>query len=503
MIKSNIPKRLLIILLVLLIGVGVIVRSVETINKNYIFGFDHGREYLITREIVVEHHLRLIGESLGAGSAGIQGIFHGPGFYYFLAIPFILFNGDPYGGIVLMLLFGLAALLLVFLLGKKIFGASEGLVMTVLTALSPPLIAQSRAIWNSFPSTFFILLSFYFTYLINKNRLYVFPAAFFAGFVYNFEFAIAVPLTLSLVIYSLAFFKKKDLKAYLYLLLGFIFAYSPMILFEIRHNFMAVRGVINYFITPKNNESSLSFLQNQFDHLGSFIFNIADSFPNRDLLPSFTLLILISTGFVVLLKKEKRQDVKNFLYYLLILPIATFISFSFLRNAVYQYYLFHLVLVYIIIFSYILISSYRHRMYGIFAVFGVIFIMYSATSVPVFFKTFLYDIKDYGGDAKIKGKVDAIDYIYNDAKNKEFGLLVFSPPVYTYPYDYIMYWRGKEKYGYIPPAEKKKEFYLLMEVDPSKPWSYKGWLETVIKDGKVVNEIVLPSGIIIQKRVMQ
>ena len=113
----------------------------------------------------------------------------------------------------------------------------------------------------------------------------------------------------------------------------------------------------------------------------------------------------------------------------------------------------------------------------------------------------IFDLKDTGGIAKIKGKKDAIDYIYKDAGGKKFGLLVFSPPVYTYPYDYVIQWYGARKYGYIPYNEKKGLFYLLIEVDPEKPWSYKGWLETVVRDGKVINTVTLPSGFIVQKRI--
>ena len=48
------------------------------------------------------------------------------------------------------------------------------------------------------------------------------------------------------------------------------------------------------------------------------------------------------------------------------------------------------------------------------------------------------DYVDYGGASKIKGKIDALNYIYSDAKGKPFGLFVFSPPVYTYPYEYLI-----------------------------------------------------------------
>ncbi len=106
-----------------------------------------------------------------------------------------------------------------------------------------------------------------------------------------------------------------------------------------------------------------------------------------------------------------------------------------------------------------------------------------------------------GGKEKIKGKLGAIDYIYKDANGKQFGLLVFTPPVYTYAYDYLIWWHGMRRFGYTPDQEKKGTLYLLIEKDYSKPWSYEGWLETVVKAGEPVKEIKLPSGLIIQKHI--
>jgi hypothetical protein len=109
-------------------------------------------------------------------------------------------------------------------------------------------------------------------------------------------------------------------------------------------------------------------------------------------------------------------------------------------------------------------------------------------------------VVDYGGDAKIKGKIAALDYIYQDSSSKHFNLMIFTPPVYTYPYDYLLQWYGQQRYGFVPGNEKKGELYLLIEVDHAKPWSYKGWLETVIQTGDIEKTITLPSGIIIQRR---
>ena len=79
-------------------------------------------------------------------------------------------------------------------------------------------------------------------------------------------------------------------------------------------------------------------------------------------------------------------------------------------------------------------------------------------------------------------------------------MFIFSPPIYVYPYDYILWWHAKEKFGYVPDNIKAGTFYLLIEKDNDELW-YKGWLETVIKDGTVIWEKTLSSGFIVQKRI--
>ena len=108
----NTNKKILFIsAFLIIIFLSLFPRSIEVLNQNPIFGFDQGREYLAARNIVVNHKLILIGTELGAGSAGISGLFHGPIYYYLLTIPFILFNGNPAGGTWLMLFFGLSSIL--------------------------------------------------------------------------------------------------------------------------------------------------------------------------------------------------------------------------------------------------------------------------------------------------------------------------------------------------------------------------------------------------------
>lgn len=489
-------------LLVLLVFLSLFPRSVELFNQNPVFGFDQGRDYLAVKSIVVDHKLTLIGAELGAGSAGISGIFQGPGFFYLLAIPFILFNGNPAGGTVLMFALSVLAIIAGFLLGRKIFGKFWGFQIALLIAISPILISQARFVWNPHSPTLFILLTFYFLYLVieKKQKLFIFLTAFFAGFIYNLEFGVSIPLCFSLFLFSIYLFKFQ-FKKYLFLFLGFLVAFSPMIAFEARHRFLALTGLISYLSNPNKipGPSDISFIP---DHAKSFIFGLQDTFPgvNNFNLALVFWILLISLS-VYFLSKEKNEVLKKFLTFLLILIPGTFFIFYFLKNSVWTYYLTDLVLSYTILFTYLVFSSYRRKLYKL----NFILIITASILILIAFnssvRTTIYDYSDYGGTAKLKGKIDAIDYIYKDAKRTSFGVMVFTPPIYTYPYDYLFWWYGREKYNYVPYNDKRGLVYLLIENDPYKPWSSKGWLETVIKNGTIIKTVTLPSGFIIQKRI--
>lgn len=475
-------------------------RGVELVNHNYLFLFDQGRDYLAAKGIANDHKFTLIGAELGAGSAGISGIFHGPIYYYLLTIPFILFHADPYGGVVLMFLFSIAAIIAGFFLGGKLWGLWGGLLVAFLFAVSPPLISQARFIWSPNLPTVFIVIAFFFVYqyLVTRNKWAIFFAAFFSGFVYNFEFALAIPMVLTLLIFS-SIFRQKSI--WFYLFLGLFLSFLPMIFFEMRHNFLAVHGVISYFsphkVTPSDHET---FFNSVNSHWGAFFNNVADAFPHRSFLSGSILLIVLLVFSCWYLLREKNKYAKYFFIYLLLLLLVTIIVFGFLRNAVYHYYLTDLTIVYILLFVYCFYSSWKNREFIIFALFSIYLSILFLAAVTNAIQTWEHDKNDYGGTSKIRGLTDAFDFIYRDAKDTKFGLLFFAPPVYTYQYDYMEWWYAKAKYHYLPHKEKKGIFYLLIEPDPAKPLSYQGWLDTVIRTGHIISTTTLPSGFIVQKR---
>lgn len=486
-------KKIELFLLVLVMLLGIFLRSPEVVNRNPLFGFDQGRDYLTVRKIVVDHKLTLIGSEVGAGYAGLQGIFHGPYYYYLLTIPFILFGGDPYGSVVLMFVLGVVSLFFGFYFVYREFSYRTALVFTFLMALT--LYAQSRFMWNTHPATLLILLVFWLVLKIPQNPLeYFFAAVFLSGLIYGFQLAISVCLVITLYIYGFLILRIRNWRIYLSGLVAILIVCFPFFGFEFRHGFMTSKSVLkilsSFFTSPRTD-----FSTGIKSHFLNFWFNFRDSFYLSDRFRFWALVVLLVNSLFFLIKSKKSSE-KNFIIFLSILPSTSFLVFLLLPGPVWNHYLVHLHLVYIFLFAYFLTKSKEQ----VFRVLLGIFLILMLPSISKEIIKAKNDLIDYGGVAKMKGKLEAMDYIYQDAGNQKFNVLVFTPPVYDYAYRYLLWWYGGKKYGYVPGDKKEGLFYLWIEPDSKKPWSYNGWLETVIKTGTVLKEEKLPSGFIIQKR---
>lgn len=508
---SNIARKriLLFPIIALLIMVSIFPRSVEVINNNPVFGVDQGRDYMAVKNIVIDRKLTLIGAELGAGQAGLSYLFHGPGHFYMLSIPFIIYDGNPAGGTVLMLFFGLLAISFGIFFATKLMGWGEGILTGFLLALSPALIGQSRFVLNHFGITFFIIVIFYFIFLFTKSYgkkkyLYAFLATFFTAFTYNLETAITIPMLITLIIYFLFILRGKIISFIPIVLLALFIGFLPALLFEIRHGFMGIKSLLMYlFGNHVQNEFSKPIHLHAGDIINLFISSFQKSFPGNLVFPSHITFIgfIALTGFAFLQEKDRVR--KNFIVFIILLFPINFLVFLLLRNIIFEHYITDLILAYLILLAFSVGKIYRQ---GYVKLFGLIFIYLLILLAIGSYNAFVVTVKDYndyGGIFKLRGKIDAIDYIYKDASGQKFGLLIFSPPVYTYPYDYILWWHGQKKYNYTPYKEQKGTYYLLIEPDPQKPWSYKGWLETAIKPDSTIYRRVLPSGFIVEKRESQ
>lgn len=491
-----------IFILVVFLFIGIVLRAQELISHNFLFLLDQGRDMMAVKSILYDHHLTLIGPS-----TSLRGVFQGPLWYYLLAFSTASFGGDPWGGIVLMFAISIVVLVVVYFWMKKLFGETVALTTTFLFAVSPEAIAAATFAWNPHPMWLLIVIYVFLFYsTIHKSRKFNLILWPIIGFMFHFQTAMGFFIFSGSIIYILFFSRKTIVNKYF--LIGIILllcTFIPQVLFDLRHDFLMSRSIISLFTGSDQGlfagGEKVKYTKIMSEHIFAFYNNFKSAFINDGIakyIPDFFILLIISGVFLVI----KKSSIFTKTGSAFILFISQLLSIIFLLSFVYPFPMrswfltgfqsFHLIFI-----GAVLGKLFRFRVVKIAII--LIFLTNIFYSVKKVDSLYFHPPND-GGAEKIKGKLAAVDYVYNNSKDRNFNLLVFTPAVITDAYDYLIWWHGGKKYNYIPGKEKNGTFYLLIESDYSKPWSYKGWLETVIKTGAIQETKKLPSGIIIQKR---
>lgn len=491
-------------IMAIIVVLGIILRLVETVSGNYVFGFDQGLDFLAARSIAVDHKITLIGSEAGAGFAGLPGVFHGPGYRYILAVLLAVSSGNPYGAIVFLGILSVVLLWVLFRLSDSIFGRPVAWATLVFAAVSLPLIGQGRMVWAP---NFSGLVALPFLFALWKSRKndpwYMFFTALLASFLYHFEIPMAVPAVLASFLYFLFVTKNRKLYGWGLYVGGIFLGFLPMLLFESRHGWGLVKGLFSYGSRIGAAKATAPFypLKELVGDGNALLATIRDSFHFGVPWVSAVFPAVLVIAALIFVYREKNKDIRQFMTALLLLIGSHLLVYYPYRGPVYSHYLSLLYFVYPLIAAYVAIKSLSIRATRLAVyVLGALMVIEVLSLFP---KTITYDYADYGGTAKIKGKIDAIDAIYEHAAGTGFNLQIFTPPVLPHAYDYILLWYAAKKYGYTPGRNLSGTVYLLIEPDPEKPWSYNGWLETVIKTGEVESRWKLPSGFMIEKRFMK
>ena len=181
------------------------------------------------------------------------------------------------------MLVSLATVIAVFIFARKIFGIKIALAMSFLVAVCPEAISAATYAWN--PHPMWLLLTVYifsFFSLTNGNRkmnFFVWPVI---GLMFSFQTALGTFIFLSSIIYLLIFnrdlFRDKKFGIGIGL---FIVLLIPQIVFDLRHDFLMTKSIINLFSKTGTHGGFMRNLQTTFiDHSYGFSINFKSSFNN-------------------------------------------------------------------------------------------------------------------------------------------------------------------------------------------------------------------------------
>lgn len=490
------------LLLTIIIIIGTWFRIAGIITNSFSFTYDVGRDMLEVRKIVYDHNFTLIGPT-----TGLAGLFYGPWWYYILSIPFLISGGNPQFVAFFIAFTGILTILLIYYLGKKIEGNFLGLTLAFFCSFSPTMIGVSSQIWSPNLIPFFVVLVLLLIYKIffnkgsNDNKYYLI-LGFLLGLILDLEVVFGAVFIIGIILsIVILFWNKIKLRSYLYILFGFLFIVLPRFLFEIRHNFIMTRSVIeNFNKQPLANNNF--FNHNHIVDVLKTLKNLFDAtFAGQNAILGFVIILFLLAGLFVY--KNIDQKKQFYLKFSLIILLTFFIILSFFSGAIWRHYLVGIPILYILIGG-LMISGIKKCFKIPIPVIALAFLIL----LTVYMKELNFSISSislkpsWEGDAAVyRNQLAVIDYVYQNASGNKFNYVTYTPAVHDYPYQYLFAWYGKNKYGYIPSKEKEKLFFLIIEPEYNHPFLLKEWFVIRANDGKKIKEEVVKGGIMVQNRI--
>lgn len=433
-------KKVVVVIIVILL-IGIVYRLALTANGNFLFNMDNARDMVDVREMIILGKLRLTGPT-----SAIEGFYNGPFWYYLLAIPFIISGGDPYASIIMeIILWAIGGFFLLKLVSRwgnwlilpigAIWVSSDYIVLTNLYAFNPNPVTLLA------PLFIYLLVE----YLEKGKAVYIILAFILAGLFFNFEmnFGVFMP---AIILASIILTKKSQLLKQKWFWIGFggfVATVMPQLIFDLRHQFIMSKAILRHLSENSGNLNIATRLQSVQE---SFYNTFQATMMNYQIFTKIILVVFIPVIYWFMKKKKKETTV----YTSLILIIVPFLGYLILPVTVNPWHLGGEMAASLILIGFLLKKLLDGGMLSkiIFAIFFISIIWFGTNNFGNFF------IEDFGkpnlDPSLYKNEIAAIDYVYKYAKGQNFKVYSYLPSVYDYPYQYLFWWYGQKKYGYIP-----------------------------------------------------
>lgn len=416
-------------------------------NFQELFYYSHDNDLAgwFIKDILVNHHPRLIGQETST-----KGIFIGPLFYY-LQIPFYLLTGlDPIGGTILVALLGTFTVWSIYFVFSKIWDRTTGYVGSFIYAVSFYTILVDREVVPTMPVMLWTVWFLYSLWLLLKDRQkHAFPLlGILLGLIWHLNFALVLVLPLILVAFLLKGKRQIadqvrndrvfDVKSFC---IGIIFCFIlsiPLIAFEFRHGFQQTHSLITSLTTDQQDVVEGSDKWIRTFHLASKdVAGIVwgSLFP----IPFEYIHVFILILFLFLTWRKYITGKLAIVFGLWILLFHAF--FSLYSKILSEYYLNGMIIVYIAILAIAiahLIQSKRYRYIGfiLLVVFAIIN-MYRFFSIPINKNGYLYRkavIAEIKRDSTEKGfPCASISYITAPGDNLGYRYFIWRSELTTKP----------------------------------------------------------------------
>ncbi len=470
-------KYLILFLLFLILIIAAFLRF-NKLDQSLDFGGDLGRDALAAKRIIVDHKLTLIGPRASAGD-----FYLGPFYFYFISLPLLIFNLSPLGPVYWSAFFGVLSVVLVFVLGKDLWGEEQGLLGAFLYSISPVVVSYSRVSGNYTHLPFFALFAVwtFWRWLKQRRPLYLLLVAVSCGIGLQLHYSAILLLLfffLCLIWHKINLWQFKS--QLLLSALAFVFLMSPLFFFDLRHHWINSRGLLNYFFGESGSQVRQLVGSGSWSFKGSLIFFtralLKVLWPFSEPLGRFTFLGLAILAGLLFLKRRLLSPASKYLLALLLFAI---VFSSFYKGYLADYYLSLVFFVPILLLADFLVSYFRKG--GFFLIAALLVL--GGTLSPI-----VRNIS-FSQSARSLTKIEKIaKLIFNDVKNNsKFNIfLKRETPFWSTASEYRYLVEVMGKRALEPTDYKTAEFlYYVAEVPVIEPLKTNNWEVTEFGPKKI------------------
>lgn len=429
----------IIAIVISLIPVGVIVAKIWT--GAFAFWYDPARDMLSAWD-------NLSKPTLIGPPSGIPGIFYGPYWIWLLSFAELISHNPRWVDFFVMTVPYVVVFPLLLYFLKDVFDRKVSLLLWLFFIFGYSTYAYS--LWNPYPAPVLFLLFVVLLLRSNfdsktfKQHLLVLMTGFSLGILVNFHLSFGIGVVFGTILYiifqtcfeikknkkKIALFFKNRLVQLILFALGFIIAFSPFFLFEIRHNFSQTKVFLKTFshfgaVVQTTGLTKLQIVQEFAGRLAMLL-----GLPSI-LATSIFLLGILYMGIQWRVKKIKFSNKEKKLMGILIsMAVGVCALYLTARNPIWSY---HFITVEVIFLLWIGILLQKSRMLQVLAAFWIVVLlgMFSFTS----FRAFAINPAHVSGNVAAEEKV--VKKISTDAKNQGYTVFIYSPSIYSYEYPYL------------------------------------------------------------------
>lgn len=484
-------------LLATILGLGAFLRLYR-INELLGFWFDQGRDALVIWDLLYNGKFFLIGPT-----TGLAGIFRGP-WYYWLITPFYwIGRGNPVYPSVFLIFTTIAALGVIYYLGCKIQGRITGLIAATIAAFSFYIIEASKWLSNPTPMLLLSLVMVYGMFMVVEGKKRGWPIISFCFGLSLFNFGSSGELFYFPAILIFVILQKKnwpDLKNLSLSIFLFIITFVPLVIFDFKHNGILRNNIYQSFASEKSFSlpDKKFLIKRTVFYYDVFTKKIFDARGVREKI----ILGLIATWFLVSTPKYLKNKKISILTLLLTSPIIGLYFYQGNKAALYDYYFTGYYLIFILLFAIVLGDMWKFTIGKVFVLYFIY--LFTSANLSILLPRLTERSTNINSVIILSDQKKAVEWIYNNAGDRNFNVDIYVPPVIPYAYNYLFKWlpatpalRGAS--GQFTENQTSL-LYTLYEVDFAHPERIGAWLERQKGIGKILKEENF-GGIMVQERV--